>query len=102
MSDETIPPALTPEEWKERTATRGQWHDAVEVTGFDTIVVVRGGAESVFPTPARHALAALCLYQQPFGFTQEDVAMLRSPWTHPDELASLAARISALLPPEAQ
>ena len=68
----------------------------------------------------RHALAALCLYGQPFGFTQEDVDALLSN-LHDDDcgalwalydhectchrsptiarLQSLAARIAALLPP---
>jgi hypothetical protein len=77
----------------------------------------------------RHAVAALCLYQQPFGFTQEDVDALRGvadlgdrkatdlaslPYAYSDlarrhiveqaavvsdRLRSLAARIAALLPP---
>lgn len=55
---------------------------------------------------------ALALYGQPFGFTREDVKVIRAaiPWIHQrwDEsvrpemelLASLADRIEALLPPE--
>lgn len=56
----------------------------------------------------RHALAALALHGQPFGFTREDVAAL---WFVIQEreglvgapqhtLRSLAERIEALLPPE--
>lgn len=55
----------------------------------------------------RHALAALCLHEQPFGFTQQDVAMLRQEaddeWPASHEmhaaLTNLADRIAALLPP---
>lgn len=59
----------------------------------------------------RHKLAALCLYQQPFGFTREDVRMVtvmaedcERVGIYPDSTAfwrSLADRIAALLPPEA-
>lgn len=58
-------------------------------------------------TIPRHALAALCLHGQPFGFSREDVRLVEfiaefDPQDHPDvpKLRSLAARISALLPPE--
>jgi len=55
----------------------------------------------------RHALAARALYGQPFGFTREDVWVLRGaalkerPYmTRYAELNDLADRIEALLPPE--
>jgi hypothetical protein len=59
---------------------------------------------------SRHAIAALALHCQPFGFTEEDVRLLdglgrdTSLLTFPVEeldsrLRSLASRISALLPP---
>lgn len=66
----------------------------------------------------RHALAALCLYGQPFGFTREDLQLLREEVepaacdraVYPEEhervskefahLRNLADRIAALLPPE--
>lgn len=102
-------PALTPEEWASGEAERGEhlwlsrrsgltagWsHDGVPLAGME------------------HAVAALCLYGQPFGFTQEDVELLREamvldhydgtgidivPGTD-DKLSNLAARIAALLPP---
>lgn len=68
----------------------------------------------------RHPAAALCLYWQPFGFTQEDVALLHElryeqrgvrvaatvsgdptgeTDARIDRLLSLASRIAALLPP---
>ena len=63
------------------------------------------------PYGARHALAALALDEQPFGFTREDVEILRAcmvgfdgsyPWDADmiDRFRSLADRIAALLPPE--
>ena len=87
-------PALTPEEW----AHREKW-GAIAV----------GSASD----PRPHALAALALHGQPFGFTREDVEWLRemvdsdtNPETAPVEFnamcLSLAARIEALLPPEAK
>lgn len=52
----------------------------------------------------RHALAALALHGQTFGFTREDVEALRSLSAdlHPNNepFYSLADRIAALLPPE--
>lgn len=58
----------------------------------------------------RSVLAALALYKQPFGFTREDVAKLRSLAAFMDmvplkgasieEIRSIAVRIEALLPPE--
>lgn len=53
-----------------------------------------------------HAVAALALYGQPFGFTRRDADAVRiasisaeTP-AHYEELHSLADRIEALLPPE--
>lgn len=57
----------------------------------------------------RHALAALALQDQPFGFTREDVRVLRAiaeviapdyPADPDADLSSIADRIAALLPPE--
>ncbi len=98
-------PALTREEWQNRYCTKegvamaaapGQPYlsagdDAVHDDGFDA------GPE------ARHALAALSLYGQPFGFTREDVNLLRyaaGVCIADRELNGLADRIEALLPPE--
>ncbi len=56
----------------------------------------------------RHALAALCLVGQPFGFTHEDINLLHrlvlvaATLSRDDFLAAdgLAGRIKALLPPQ--
>lgn len=83
-------PALSAEEWAEKSLT----------TFSDSDRVIASMPED------RHALAALCLYEQPFGFTQEDVKGLR--WAATGSLlfggalAELAERIEALLPPVAQ
>ena len=110
MSDE-MKPALTPSEWSHWPGHRGLEDMALEAAGslishLDAPVARR-----------RHALAALCLYQQPFGFTQEDVCKLRSlasvlpygpvgdphsgPLVHGavETLKTVASRIAALLPP---
>lgn len=90
MSDE-IKPALTAEEW-------ASWHkvDAFERANF---IAIREGL-------TRHSLAALCLYQQSYGFSREDVrllglyaAMFHGDHGEPARLQNLAARIEALLPP---
>ncbi|MDB4876449.1 MAG: hypothetical protein JWM41_2895 [Gemmatimonadetes bacterium] len=123
MSDE-IPPALTKEEWAKATVFgRGcdgdlSFHRA---DGGDIVVMedcvhqdIRIGEAST-----QHAVAALLLHGQPFGFTQEMVAAvefsalgtarkdllpLREDGTidmaSVNALAQLAAiRIAALLPP---
>ena len=60
------------------------------------------------PPPARAALAAFALHDQPFGFTHADAATLRraaeragasSAPSEAELLESLAGRIEALLPP---
>lgn len=81
-------PALTAEEWEqgfawigphmvlaERTATQ------INVGGFDIRLNAGGGtpgrAVATFTPEQAHAIAALALAYQPFGFTQEDVTALR-------------------------
>lgn len=100
---ESIRPALTPEEWARQVST-GPDGSVEIVVDFGGLV----GPHRVVDDPkARHALAALSLHGQPFGFTREDVAMLRSLASDAGLQAEpvilhLAARIEALLPPEAK
>lgn len=113
-------PALTPEEWERWLASKhlrrdrvmtpqeierhGQRQTGVQYgwpwSGFTiTAEVTTAGLNASFD----HALAALALHQQSFGFTKEDVEWIRrQSWgdDRMDELqASLANRIEALLPP---
>lgn len=111
-------PALTAEEWAAKRVVLG--------TGFPArweAYVERGGGE--YQDPPRlhlwrdgygvqagrdHALAALALYGQPFGFSHEDVREIQDAgfavmkfggnraWQQ--RLQAIADRIKALLPPE--
>ncbi len=128
MSDNP-PPALTPEQWQARDyrqaareldswakARGGQApeEDATEYVAklglnenASVIVMNRAHDRVVVPPPARAALTAFALAEQPFGFTQADVAMLRrAAEISPEggigvELRELGGRIQALLPPPA-
>lgn len=132
-----ITPALTPEEWahKEIEFGDGGWahiEGVFPVAGGDPIVETDElyvgtydtdtGTANGGVTVRRHALAALCLDGQPFGFTKEDAllcvglakwlvcgggdAELRAAGIHSfnaapaEALRRLASRIASLLPPE--
>ncbi|HEX5832140.1 MAG TPA: hypothetical protein VFY16_14250 [Gemmatimonadaceae bacterium] len=141
--DATTPlqPALTPEEWqardhRPRAAVIDAWakqttdEQAIDdrtrfaaklglTSGGDGVLVMSRAHEVVLvPPPARHALVALALADQPYGFTPADLAELRrvAAWvaslTEGAEarpvadmagaaavLRRVAARIEALLPP---
>lgn len=116
-----IKPALSPEEWGEAQdddylkddAEYGQPLVGIGI-GYTTGYLRTGMLHNPF-TP--HALAALCLHGQTFGFTWADVDLLKSAedealgWAeiegawereHTEEamaFALLAKRIAALLPP---
>lgn len=89
MSDsEPITPALTPEEWGvagkyapepphiDRRSAWGAMLDADGVSIGSTFDNAKG-RHAPLRDGERHALAALCLYGQRFGFTPEDVAELQ-------------------------
>ena len=123
MSEE-IKPALTAEEWRLGVKSSSENLEAQQLrsvfitreASVSLTVVAPWGGDSERITVGedmRHALAALALYGQPFGFTREDVEILRQMPTyirglglggHPDGaarfIAGLAARIAALLPKE--
>lgn len=107
-----IPPALTAEEWELKEFSVGG-RDVL--FGFQSSLgLLRLGwnGDALRPVENSHPLAALALYGQPFGFTREDVDLIR----HVEEVndsdmyslsveklaqySSLADRIEALLPPE--
>lgn len=111
-----IKPALTPEEWKQAHETpEGLYVQAVPVYLFTPIdedgEPIREHSErlSRIKHERRHEIAALCLLEQPFGFTWEDEQLLRVVMEHVqheewgeswvDDLTDLADRIEALLPP---
>lgn len=112
-------PALSPDEWEAWMASD---ETDRECARLEYCVGLRGDGMAVdgrYRREERHALAALCLYQQPFGFTHEDVALLDrlnrdNDWQPGDargvidtsitpedtlRLRSLASRIASLLPP---
>ncbi len=89
-----LTPALTPEQWAEFMNSELDIHDLVCYHEEGTAVIPDGDA---------HAAAAMLLYQQPFGFTWDDVDELRNQGrsSRPTgaSTGSLADRIAALLPP---
>ena len=110
-------PALTPEEWDAggrelRGASDGYpehfsayWNKELGVGGG---LGLSGGEYGIqLDVEERQALAALCLHEQPFGFTRVDVGRLREMINGDTDaehlwypLMDLADRIEALLPPE--
>lgn len=103
MSD--IKPALTPEEWGPQVndwARMGRPPLPQMVTEYWVELAIRDRVTS--PEERNHAMAAMCLYGQPFGFTWEHHdALLRAAdgaTFHDRDLALEAAgRVAALLPP---
>ncbi len=112
-------PALTAEEWAELEVEwesedrAGGWAHVESMPEDQTDVYVGAFGEDGVAIAGsyvrRHALAALCLHGQPFGFTRADMLELhvaigslesRSGAGQEDELRDLADRLSALLPPE--
>jgi len=123
-------PALTPEEWdardyRQRAAELDSWAKARpgEARDDDTteyvaklgvrkdasvVAMNRAHDRVVIPPPARAALAAFALAEQPFGFSQDDVELLRRAAAELEQgdanagaLRDLSQRIAALLPPAA-
>lgn len=118
-------PALTPEQWEAkdyRQAARDldRWTETEPAAGRDdateyvaklglsdsgsVVVMSRAHDRVLVPPPARAALAAFALADQPFGFTAADVqAVLRAADRADDTAAQsglrgLAKRLQALLP----
>ncbi|HEY7635977.1 MAG TPA: hypothetical protein VH763_10555 [Gemmatimonadales bacterium] len=127
MSNESGP-ALTPEQWEakdyrqpardlDRWAEGQAGADSDDATEYvaklglnqsgSVIVMNRAHDRVLIPPPARAALAAFALLDQPFGITRADVqAVLRAAEVADDEtvareLRALAERLRGLLPPGA-
>ena len=123
-----IPPALTPEQWEARDyrqaareldtwAKKAEQQSADDSTEYvaklglnangSVILMSRAHDRVLVPPPARAALAAFALAEQPFGFTTQDVVALRAAAETAEDagiarsLRSLATRLEALLPPTA-
>jgi hypothetical protein len=123
---DTFAPALTPEQWESRDYRQAareldSWAKKAELKSADdsteyvaklgldesgsVIVMNRAHDRVLVPPPARAALAAFALAEQPFGFRQSDVEALRAAAEASQDsgiamsLRSLAARLQALLPP---
>jgi hypothetical protein len=123
---ETIEPALTAGEWASKTAPVGMYSTMV-LSNVALHLELCGPPGTTRETEAldereRHAIAALALYGQPFGFTRERLGKLRllidkatslqdeGPWGEGWQSRELeeaiksarqdADRIEALLPPE--
>ena len=94
----TIKPALSEEEWAKfhRSVT-----DCMDDTAMHLCIENMASIQK-----NAHAMAAAALHGQPFGFTREDVALLRAyaDWDlggrNSTDFDDLADRIEALLPPE--
>jgi hypothetical protein len=126
MRTDEIPPALTPEQWEARDyrqaareldswAKQAAPHSADDSTEYVAklglsengcvIVMNRTHDRVLVPPPARAALAAFALAEQPFGFSQADVKALRAAAEAAQDagtaqsLRSLGGRLQALLPP---
>jgi len=94
-------PALTPSEWR----LLRLWNAGKMPGGRVRGMVVLG-----LPESHKHGAAACALYGQPFGFTHEDIEILRTMSTTADAsdyagwlaepLTSIADRLEALLPPK--
>lgn len=111
MTQPEIQPAMTAEEWKsqridfpELAATGGKGRPITIRFNSVGLLVSR---DCVVPPSKQPALAALCLYQQPFGFSRADIDLLTRLCISARDLSRdefvaadhLAARIAALLPP---
>lgn len=103
----TMKPALTAKDWADKMfeATLAPTCEATVIVR-DVDVFIGSADGACFRGADRHALAAIALYDQPYGFTREDVnfvhylADLTHDETNRKGAQELADRIEALLPPE--
>ena len=100
---------MTPD--KKPALTAQEWADAFDPEIHTDALLYE--VSYLWGSARPHGVAALCLHGQPFGFTREDVELVRGLRGRPSEydsspiedddpaLDALADRIEALLPPEA-
>ena len=105
-----ITPALTPDQWRQRSAAfekddrdddaspdKRTFHlDDSDQTGDLVIACDDCDGGTMVRREQRHAVAALALYNMPFGFTWEMVDAILAADTR---MTDVAYRIAALLPP---
>ena len=100
----TLKPALTAEEWKMELFKTISGHEVFLDHEGDVGFIHRNNPHEgvgLIDCEDRHSLAALCLHEQPFGFTRADVRGLRyREQQAPAFWDDLIARIEAFLPPE--
>ena len=113
MTDDTIPPAMTRKQWADPVVRLA--HNPLDQTDEIQASTNPRGADmeidgwSIGDT-ARHALAALCLHGQPFGFTRDDAdALVRAigalgylqgeTYLTAYNLRTVLRKVRALLPP---
>lgn len=113
-----IQPALTAEEWGKNGIEGGKFSNGddwigVHAYGGGVVLAAKDGdmeSPYIHLTDPRkvHACAALCLYNQPFGFTQDDVRTLNrlDMWLEREygkefveQYRGVIQKIAALLPP---
>jgi hypothetical protein len=110
-TDAKVKQAMTAEEWANPNEVFSGYLDV----GLGVVDIRLGEPAGIRDAVReRHALAALCLHGQPFGFQARDVAALRDLLRGLQEVgvhfvadqaeivSDLADRIAALLPPEEQ
>ena len=103
-----IKPALTAEEWANGRTEKGYTFNRV---GVDVWFGSPNETDPLMMVQNRHAVAAVCLHDQPFGFTREMVDAVRvldslnaMKWDEVKALWVLVRQmtdhVEALLPPE--
>lgn len=108
MANDEVRPALTVAEWADGAHEIHAGIVVMDDGGATTIELPDNRALSIVGSH-RHAVAALCLHKQPFGFTVEDVALLseaagriegedHAQGPLAEALMVLGERIAALLP----
>ncbi len=100
MTETKLKPAMDPEMWAQFLAGDNAY---VRFGHSHGLIGIRCHGGQWDPWVAS-SLAAMCLHEQPFGFTREDVVRLRAMVKIPEgynPFHDIADRIEALLPPEA-